>query len=265
MKSRVVLACNTLPVLFIFSLPPAMAGNACRNILTSGFYHVYSRTSPALRDRAIYAELCASNYQMARKALAQIHQSGNASSFDVSPGLFTTAERGTHTSVEEFTQDQFNQWKSAYCATASFADSSRAAEFLVQEAIADPASPVVGAWHACMKNREGLACWATPPLSPGGDILLSVNWRRDTDSQAEVQHSSLSRGAISNFKGTPARRLLPAGHKLDNGTLEVPLTRLHDAGTVANLTVSQEGGEYSCNVYIPGEKDFVPPEPFVAQ
>ncbi|HEX7235248.1 MAG TPA: hypothetical protein VF243_08260, partial [Nitrosospira sp.] len=210
MKSRIVLACNTLPVLFIFSLPPAMAGNACRNILTSGFYHVYSRTSPALRDRAIYAELCASNYQMARKALAQIHQSGNASSYDVSPGLFSTAERGAHTSVEEFTQDQFNQWKSAYCATASFADSSRAAEFLVQEAIGDPASPVVGAWHACMKNREGLACWATPPLSPGGDILLSVNWRRDTDSQAEVQHSSLSRGAISNFKGAPARRLLPA-------------------------------------------------------
>jgi len=202
---------------------------------------------------------------MARKALAQIHQSGNASSFDVSPGLFTTAERGTHTSVEEFTQDQFNQWKSAYCATASFADSSRAAEFLVQEAIGDSASPVVGAWHACMKNREGLACWATPPSSPGGDIMLSVNWRRDTDSQAEVQHSSLSRGAISNFKGTPARRLLPAGHKLNNGTLEVALTRLHDAGTVANLTVSQEGGEYSCNVYIPGEKDFVPPEPFVAQ
>jgi hypothetical protein len=265
MKSRIVLACNTLPVLFIFSLPPAMAGNACRNILTSGFYHVYSRTSPAVRDRAIYAELCASNYQMARKALAQIHQSGNASSFDVSPGLFSTAERGAHTSVEEFTQDQFNQWKSAYCATASFADSSRAAEFLVQEAIADPASPVVGAWHACMKNREGLACWATPPLSPGGDILVSVNWRRDGDPQAEVQHSSLSRGAISNFKGTPARRLLPTGHKLDNGTLEVPLTRLHDAGTVVNLTVSQEGGEYSCNVFIPGEKDFVPPEPFVAQ
>jgi hypothetical protein len=263
MKSRIVLACNTLPLLFIFSLPPAMAGNACRNILTSGFYHEYSRTSPALRDRAIYAELCASNYQMARKALAQIHQSGNVSSFDVFPGLLSAGERA-HASVEELTQDQFNQWKSAYCATASFADSSRAAEFLVQEAIADPASPVVGAWQACMKNREGLACWATPPLFPGGDILLSVNWRKEGDSQAEVQHSSLSRSAISNFKGASVRRLLPAGHKLDNGTLEVPLSRLHDAATVANITVSQEGGEYSCNVYIPGEKEFIPPEPFVA-
>jgi hypothetical protein len=262
MKSRIVLACNTLPMLFIFSLPPAMAGNTCRNILTTGFYHEYSRISPMLRERAIYADLCASNYQMARKAVAQIHQSGNASSFGASLGLFSLAENGVHSSAEELTQDQFHQWKSAYCAT-SFADSSRAAEFLIQEAITDPASPIVSAWRACMKNREGLACWAAPSPPASRDITLSVNWRKDGDSQAEVLHSFLSRSAVSNFKGAPPRRLLPAGHKLDNGTLEIPLTGLDDGGVVANLTLSQEGGEYSCNVFIPGEKDFVPSEPFV--
>ena len=98
MKSRIVLACNTLPMLFVFSLPPATAGNACRNILTSGFYHEYSRINPALRDRAIYADLCASNYQMARKAFTQIHQSSNASSFAVSLGLSSPAESGVHSS-----------------------------------------------------------------------------------------------------------------------------------------------------------------------
>jgi hypothetical protein len=262
MKSRIVLACNALPMLFVFSLPPAMAGNACRNILTSGFYHEYSRTSPMLRERAIYADLCASNYQMARKAVAQIHQSSNPSSFAVSLGLSTPAESGVHSSGEELTQDQFNQWKSTYCGI-SFADSSRAAEFLMQEAIADPASPIVSAWHACMKNREGLSCWAAPALPTSRDITLSVNWRKNGDSQAEVQHSYLSRSAVSNFKGAPARRLLPAGHKLDNGALEIPLTSLNDGGVVANLTLSQDGGEYSCNVFIPGGKDFVPPEPFV--
>lgn len=262
MKSRIVLACNTLPMLFIFSLPPATAGNVCRNILTSGFYHEYSRTSPPLRDRAIYADLCASNYQMARKAVAQIHQLSNASSFTVSLGLSSPAESGVHSSGEELTQDQFNQWKNTYCAT-SFADSSRAAEFLMQEAIADPASPIVSAWQACMKNREGLSCWAAPASAASSDITLSVNWRKNGDSQAEVQHSFLSRNAVSNFKGTPARRLLPAGHKLDNGVLEIPLTSPDEGGVVANLTLSQEGGEYSCNVFIPGGKDFVPPEPFV--
>lgn len=262
MKSRIVLACNTLPMLFIFSLPPAMAGNACRNILTSGFYHEYSRTPAPLRDRAMYAELCASNYQSARKALEQIHQTGDASAFAVSLGSFAAAENGAHSSWEELTQAQFNQWKNAYCAT-SFADSSRAAEFLMQEAIADPASPIVSAWRACMKNREGLTCWAAPSSPASRDITLNVNWRKDGDSQAEVQHSFLSRSAVSNFKGAPARRLLPAGHKLDNGALEIPVTSLDDGGVVANLTLSEGGGEYSCNVFIPGEKDFVPPEPFV--
>jgi hypothetical protein len=262
MKSRIVLACNALPVLFLFLLPSAMARNACGNILTSGFYHEYSRTSPAPRDRAIYADLCASNYQMARKAVAQIHESGNGSSFGVFLGLFSLAENGVYLSGEELTQDQFHQWKSAYCAT-SFANSSRAAEFLMQEAIADPASPIVNAWRACMKNREGLSCWAAPTSPTSRDITLSVNWRKDGDLPAEVQYSYLSRSAVSNFKGTAARRLLPAGHKLDNGVLEIPLTSLDDGGVAANLTLSQEEGEYSCNVFIPGGKDFVPPEPFV--
>jgi hypothetical protein len=264
MKSGIVLAFNTLPMLFIFSLPPAMAGNACRNILTSAFYHEYSRTHAPLRDRAMYAELCASNYQLARRALAQVHQHGDTPPFGVSLGLFSS-ENGPHPSGEELLQDQFNQWKSAYCSRTSFADSSRAAEFLIQEAIGDLASPVLGTWRACMKNREGLTCWAAPSPSGNGDVELSVNWRKDGNLQAEVQHSFLSRSAVSNFKGASARRLLPAGHKLDNGTLEIPLTRLGDAGIVANLTVRQEGGEYSCNVFMPGERDFVLPEPFVAQ
>ena len=166
MKSRIVLACNTLPMLFIFSLPPAMAGNACRNILTSAFYHEYSRTSATLRDRAMYAELCASSYQMARKALAQVHQYGDTPSFGVSLGLFSPGS-GSHPSGEELPQDQFNQWKTAYCSGTSFADSSRAAEFLIQEAIGDSASPVLDAWRACMKDREGLTCWAAPsPSAP---------------------------------------------------------------------------------------------------
>ncbi|MBN9123742.1 MAG: hypothetical protein J0I60_03290 [Nitrosospira sp.] len=263
MKSGIVLACNMLCMLFISPLPPAMAANTCWNILTRGFHHEYSRARVPARDRAIYAELCASTFQMARNALAGIHQPGDGHSVAASLGLPGSGDDEEPPPGEELSQDRFHQWKSVYCSTTSYADASRAAEFFMQEAISDPASPILVAWRACMEDREGLACWATPSPSGSRDILLGVNWRKDGNSQPEVRHSFLSRNAVSNFKGAPARRLLPRGHKLDNGTLGIPLASLDGAGIVANLTVSQEEGEYSCNVFIPGERDFTLREPFV--
>src|SRR6185437_1574218 len=46
---------------------------------------------------------------------------------------------------------------------------------------------------------------------------------------------------------------------LDNGTLEFPLTKGDDNGIIANLALNREGEEYSCNVFIPTEKDFTLP------
>ena len=130
----------------VYFHPAARAGgrNACRDVLTRGFYHEYSRISAPARDRATYAELCASNFPLARSALARIHQSGGDNSFGI------------------------------------------------------------------------------------GSALI-------------------------------ARRLLPAGYKLDNGTLEFPLTKGDDSGIIANLALNREGEEYSCNVFIPTEKDFTLP------
>lgn len=257
----IVLAC----ILSILHIPPAGAFvvDSCRKILAEGFYNDYARSNARFRDQAMYAELCSLKFQQARQAVNRAQQSGTDNSFGVSYGLSSQSESGAHSSRyssdSSLSEDRFNQWKSAYCSKNSLADSSRAAEFLMQKAVSQP---VANAWSACMRKREGLTCWATPQNK---EIMLNVNWTTTGSLQPQVQHSFLTRGAVSKFKGADARRILPVGYKLNTETLRIPIAREGDNAVVATIQASHEGVEHSCNVFIPGERDFALTTPFVAK
>jgi hypothetical protein len=255
MKYRIiVIAC-------ILHIAPAGAfvENPCRQVLVEGFYNEYSRSNAQLRDQTMYAKLCSSNFQQARQTINRAQQSGADRSFGVSYGLFSPGGSGSPNGL--FTEDRFYQWRSAYCSKNSIADSSRAAEFLMQKIV--PHS-VTSAWLACMRKREGLTCWATPSAPQNEEILLNVNWAKNSSTQPQVQHSFLTRGAVSKFGDAP-RKILPVGYQLHTGMLQIPIARETDKAIVASLQANHEGVEHSCNVFIPGERDFALTTPFIAQ
>lgn len=268
MKNRIIVTSPIIIVACILSILPispagAFVVDSCRKILAEGFYNEYARSNARFRDQAMYAELCSSKFQQARQAISRAQQSGTSNSFGVSFGLFSHGESGAHSGMHSssgsFSEDRFNQWKSAYCSKNSLADSSRAAEFLMQKAI--PRS-VASAWSACMQKREGLTCWATPQNK---EIMLNVNWAKAGSLQPQVQHSFLTRSAVSKVEGAAAQRILPAGYKLNTETLRIPIARETDNAVVATIQVNHEGVEHSCNVFIPGERDFALTTPFVAR
>lgn len=268
MKNRIIVTSPIIVVaciLPILHIPPADAFvvDSCRKILAQGFYNDYARSNARFRDQAMYAELCSSKFQQARQAISRAQQSGASNSFGVSFGLFSQGKSGAHSGMHSsdgsFSEDRFNQWKSAYCSKNSLADSSRAAEFLMQKAV--PRS-VASAWSACMQKREGLTCWATPQNK---EIMLNVNWANAGTLQPQVQHSFLTRSAVSKAEGAAAQRILPAGYRLNTGTLRIPIVRETDNAAVATIQADHEGVEHSCNVFIPGERDFALTTPFVAR
>lgn len=264
MKNRIIAIACILPILYI-APAGAFIENSCRKILMEGFYNEYTGINARLRDRAMYAELCSLNFQQARNVIKRAQNLGADGSFGFSYGLFTPGESGAREMPgpnAQFSEDRFGQWKSAYCSTNLPANSSRAAELLMQKTVSQP---VANAWSACMRKREGLTCWATPGAPPEEEILLNVNWVKDSSAQLQVQHSFLSRGAVAKFEGVPARRILPVGYRLNVGTLEIPVTIQADNGITGNLKADHEGAEHSCNIFIPGERDFALTVPFVAQ
>lgn len=264
MKTRIIAIACILPILYV-APAGAFIEDSCRKILTEGFYNEYTGINASLRDRAIYAELCSLNFQQARNVIKRAQNLGADGSFGFSYGLFSPGESGAREISgpnAQFSEDRFGQWKSAYCSTNSPADSSRAAEFLMQKIVSQP---VVNAWSACMRKREGLTCWAAPGPSQEEEILLNVNWIKNGSVQPQVQHSFLSRGAVAKFEGVPVRRILPVGYQLNAGTLQIPVTIQAGNRITANLKADHEGAEHSCNVFIPGERDFALTTPFVAQ
>ena len=258
MRYRIVVVACMLPM--HIASAGALIENPCRTILSDGFYSEYSRSNAQSRDQAMYAKLCSSNFQQARQAISRIQKSGTDSSFGASYGLFSPGGSGIYSSNGSLDENRFNQWKSAYCSKNSLADSSRAAEFLMQKTT--PQS-VVDAWSACMRKYEGLTCWATPNVPQHDGILLNVNWTKADSSHPQVQHSFLTRGAASKFTGARTGKILPVGYELNAGTLHIAIARETDKSIVANLQVNHEGMEHSCNVFIPGDRDFALTTPFV--
>ncbi|MEO6824364.1 MAG: hypothetical protein ABI167_06480 [Nitrosospira sp.] len=122
---------------------------------------------------------------------------------------------------------------------------------------------VTDAWSACMRKYEGLTCWATPNVPQHDGILLNVNWTKVDSSHPQVQHSFLTRGAASKFKGAGIGKILPVGYELNAGTLHIAIARETDKSIVASLEVNHEGMEHSCNVFIPSDRDFALTTPFV--
>jgi hypothetical protein len=267
-KYRIIVIACILPILPILHTAPtaAFVENPCQRVLAEGFYNGYSRSNARLRDQAMYAKLCSSNFPQARHTINHVQQSNIDNSLGVSYGLFSPggsgAKSGIYSSNDPLNEDRFNQWKSAYCSKNSLADSSRAAEFLMQKTV--PQS-VASTWAACMQKHEGLTCWATPHAFHDEEILLNVNWTKMGSSRPQVRHSFLTRGAVSKFEGGTSRKILPVGYKLNAETLQIPIARETDKSIVASLEVDDEGVEHSCHVFIPGERDFALITPFVGQ
>jgi hypothetical protein len=271
------------PALLIASFLPleASAIDACHSILTAGFYDEYSKNEPKGRDRSLYAELCSLNYEQAQAAIKRARQSGDDGTLGLTYGLFTLDDDGVSEGLSagvglsstSLSEDRFRQWKAGYCSKTSEAESSQAAEFLIQTVTTGAAigngakARAVQAWSSCMKKREGLTCWASPRAPQSEEFVLNVNWTKtgakEAEVQPQVQYSYITRGGRSKFDGAPDKRILPEGHKLAFGTSQIPVERSPDKGITATLKVNHAGTEQSCNVFIPGETDFTLSAPFV--
>src|SRR3954447_7107384 len=276
MKTRFIIF--ALPLLTITATPYA-AEEACRSILTDGFYNRYSAIKPRSRDRAVYAALCGSEYPQAQQLIKRARQSGDDGSLGLWYGLFNLdeiepgngASLGKGTSGLALSEDRFSQWKAGYCSTSTEAEASQSASLFMQSAIAASGEKdkTVEAWSACMQKREGLACWASPGAQTGGEMVLNVNWMRpssaaaQSQAQPQVQYSFLTRGLVSKFEGAPAKRILPNGYKLKPGTTQIPLTRQADTTGTADLKVNFDGAEHSCKVFMPSDRNFMMFEPFI--
>jgi hypothetical protein len=268
MKTRFVVF--ALPLLAITGMASA-AEEACRGMLNDVFYHKYSTIKPRTRDRAVYADLCAVEYPQAQQIVKRARQAGDDGSLGLWYGLFNLDEvepGGKGTSGLPLSEDRFSQWKAGYCSKSSEAEAYQAAGLFMQSAIVATGGQekALDPWSACMRKREGLACWVSPGAQQNGDVVLNVHWggyRGTAQSQPEIQYSFLTRGITSGFEGAPAKRILPDGYKLKPGTTQIPLTRASETTGTANLKVNAAGTEHSCKVFIPGDKDFIMFEPFV--
>ena len=274
MRHRISVLSGALSVSFFWLMlsGSGIAADACHSLLTRSFYGEYPQIAAPLRDRALYAELCSQDFSKADGIIKRAQSSDrlagmrygliNLDDIDPEAGL----DGGGAGSAPHVDEERFMQWKSGYCAHQTEVPSSQAAEFFMQKAAKGNARSMksVDDWGACMRRREALACWASPG-SQSEEALLNVSWTNGAPSQAqpEVQYSFLTRGGVSKFKDAEARRILPEGYRLNPGILGIPITRPADKGVHATLKVNQGGKEYSCKVFLPGEKDFPLLEPFV--
>ena len=276
MGNRIFAVSCTLSVSLICSMlsGSGIAADACHSILANGFYGEYPRIVVPQRDRVLYAELCSLDFSKAENIIKRAQSSdrlvglryGLVNVDEVDPDEGSTS--GKVSPAPRVNGQRFSQWQSGYCSQYSAAPSSQAAEFFMQKAAKGNVelAKSVEAWSACMRKQEGLSCWASPQASSGEEVLLNVNWVKGTGQpqpQPEVRYSYLTRGGVSKFKGTEARRILPDGYQLSSGTLQIPVTQPADRGIFASLTVNQGDKEHSCKVFLPGEKDFQLLEPFV--
>ncbi len=245
--NRVWISASLLALCFV---RPIRAQDTCRDILTQGFYNEYSKATSQARSRATYAQLCSSTYEQAQSLLQQAQASGESGSLGFSYGLFGLDVGGASSTSNSQRAQKFREWQSRYCSTSSYAESGRAAEFLMQKTVAES---VVNAWAACMQGHQGLSCWATPH---NNEVFINVSWKKESLSRAVVVSSYLSLGAVAHFKDVPQGSLLPASYQLNPGLLQVPITRNSDSQVSGNLNVVHDGVSYSCNVFVPSDNDF---------
>jgi len=235
------------------------AQDSCKDILKNGFYNEYSKISDQARDKAMYAELCSANYEQAKSVIKRAEQSGSGGSLGISYGLFSLDAGGSSNSGSSLTEAKFNQWQSNYCNKQSAADSSRAAEYLMQKTVDES---VVNAWSSCMQDREGLTCYASPYHD---EVLLNILWKKTSLTQPEVKSSYLSKGVVAEIDGATVGRIVPYKYKLNPGTLQIPLVRQKEKSVVANLNIDHDGVSHSCSVFVPGEGDFELTKPILSQ
>ena len=283
MKNRLALFALILPISLILSLPAgASPEDVCHKILADGFYKEYAKSNVQRRDRSMYADLCSLDFQQASNTIKRVQQTGGDKAPGLTYGLYNLDEVEVDADgnpraglpVPDVSEEKFGQWKSGYCSKSSPANSSQAAEFLMQKTVGGSKSsptPAIDSWTACKKRQQGLTCWAAPVPAPAGEqseeFLLNVNWTKTGWSQSqtppEVEYSFLTRGGVSKFEGAPAKRVLPADYKLSAGTLQIPVMRPADTGVFATLKVNHGGTEHSCKVFVPGERDFTLSAPFL--
>lgn len=275
-----VLPISFIPLILFILSGNVFASEMCHSSLANGFYDEYQRITPPMRDRAMYAELCALKYEDAQKAIKRAQQFGKDKSLGLTYGLVNLDDMPPDDSpdsgsspADTMTDMRFGQWKGGYCVQNATLDPSHAAEFFMQQAVAgnSDASRSVENWSACLRKRPGLTCWATPAKVPsaeqGEEFVFNVNWASSGISESQVQpevaYSYLTRGGVARFDGVAASRILPDGYKLKAGTLQIPVTRPADKGVFATLKVNHAGTEHSCKVFVPGDRDFSLSEPFI--
>lgn len=234
------------------------AEDNCRAILQDGFFNQYNSSTSQSREQALYAEMCSSSYEQAKNLASRAQSSGSGGNVGVSYGLFGLDAGATSSSASSLTESHFNEWKKTHCEKNSSADSSRAAEYIMQKTVSEA---VVNAWTNCMVAREGLSCYAAPYDQ---EALLNISWKKTSLTQPEVTSSYLSKGAVSDFEGVMSGKLLPEKQKLYPGVLQIPVTRNKEKSLVANLNVIHDGVGYPCSFFVPGMKDFELKEPAIA-
>lgn len=254
MRHRIL---NTLATLALFAGWPSIssANEACRAILAGGFYNDTVSITKSQQASAEQAFYCSSSFQEAKSFYEKSKSSGSGGGGSVGYGPFSLGGSASSSSSDTVTQEQYNQWKSQNCGNSSAQDSAQKFDFLSQHLVS---TPVVDAWLNCMKNVEGLSCWATPQED---DVFVRLNWKKQSLTKPKVVSSYVANGT-SQFDGAGTGKLVKADYNLNPGTIEIPVKRIDlDQGVRASLNLEHDGVNYSCTVSAPADS---PPPPAIA-
>lgn len=236
---------------------PLAFGDECRDILTNGFFNELTSHKAQSQQQAVYAQLCASDYNQAKTYVQKAESSGSSASGGISYGPFGASASGGNSASQSATQEQFNEWKSTFCSQNSSSNASAASEFLMQKTVSEK---VVNEWSKCMTDREGLSCYSTPYSQ---QVLLNIVWKKSSLSQPKISQSYLSPGSVAEFDGSPAGKLLPSAYLINPGTMQIPVSKPKNSSLVANLNMVHDGSAYSCSFYVPADDEFQLSQPSI--
>ncbi|WP_124485241.1 MULTISPECIES: hypothetical protein [unclassified Burkholderia] len=225
--------------------------DSCRDILRNGAFNQTNFASSEAANRAAYAQLCASSYQEAINLINSQSSLNGGVNIDIGYDSFGLNFGGKHVDSSNFSQNQFNAWKSSACNTTSSRDASSSADYLMQRLASDA---IVQSWAQCMANKQGLTCWASPYGAQ--DALITLNWKQESSTRLIVTMTDVSDGATSRFDNTPRGKLLPLKYQLDPGSIQVPLTRQFGKSVLVAVNGNHAGQNFQCSAYIPSTNDF---------
>jgi len=229
----------------------AVAEDNCKDVLIGGVFNQTTSTSSETANRAMYAQLCASDYNEAQKIVKTATSSSSGGSVGLSIKAVGLNVDKQDANSNSFTQEEFNKWKADSCNTTKSSEASAAADYLMQSLASEA---IVQAWAQCMTKREGLTCWASPFEEK--DAIFTVSWNKQSTTKATVVSTDISNDAVSKMDGSAKGKLLPANYQLDPGILRIPLTRSAGKSVQIVMNTNHAGTNSGCEGYIPSGNDF---------